>query len=84
MSANTKNLRELSVTALESGRITSELMAIAADRLDVQAAQIELLRAALAEIADYWNRDRNEEAMHDACWHAINTAEAALSGEANA
>lgn len=33
---------------------------------------------ALEEIINYWNRDRNEEAMHDACWHSISTAQEAL------
>jgi hypothetical protein len=36
------------------------------------------LREALEVIADYWNRDRNDSAMHDACWFAINTANDAL------
>ena len=44
-------------------------------------AEIARMREALAEISEYWNRDQNDEAMHDACWHAINTANAALSGE---
>lgn len=83
MNSNTKNLREFSAMTLESGRITSELLAIAADRLDIQAAEIERLRSALTEISEYWNRDQNDQAMRDACWHAVNTAEAALSGESN-
>jgi hypothetical protein len=32
-------------------------------------------RKALDHIAEYWNRDRNDTAMHNACWHAINTAD---------
>lgn len=52
MSANTKNLRELSVMPLESGRITSEFLAIAADRLEVQAAEIERLRQPWVSVAD--------------------------------
>lgn len=48
---------------------------------DAQATEIERLRTALAEISEYWNRDQNDQAMHDACWHAIDTANAALSGE---
>lgn len=39
------------------------------------------LREALKQIADYWNRDLNDEAMLDACWHAINTASAVLYKE---
>ncbi len=36
------------------------------------------MREALESIQEYWNRDRNDTAMFDACWHAIETAEAAL------
>lgn len=58
MSANTKNLRELSVMTLESGRITSELLAIAADRLEVQAAKIGRLREALQKVRPLIAADR--------------------------
>ena len=37
------------------------------------------LRAALESIDAYWNRDQNETAMANACWHAIETAQAALA-----
>jgi len=37
------------------------------------------MRESLESIAEYWNRDRNDGAMHDACWHAINAAEDALA-----
>ena len=43
-----------------------------------EEAQAELVEA-LESIAEYWNRDRNDAAMHDACWHAIETAETALA-----
>lgn len=33
---------------------------------------------ALEHIIEYWNRDRNDEAMHDALWHIIETAEKAI------
>ncbi len=42
------------------------------------AAAPELLEA-LQSIAEYWNRDQNETAMADACWHAIETAMAAIT-----
>jgi len=38
------------------------------------------LREALERIEEYWNRDQNETAMADACWNAVNTADAALKG----
>lgn len=44
-----------------------------------QSASPSGLVEALESIVEYWNRDRNDMAMHDACWHAINTAEAALA-----
>lgn len=50
---------------------------IAADRAGL-VAEIERLREALASIEEYWNRDQNETAMADACWNAVNTADAAL------
>ena len=46
------------------------------DRLEKERA--ELLEA-LKSIEDYWNQDQNETAMADACWHAINTARAAIA-----
>lgn len=81
MIANTQSLRELSAISLESARIRAEMIAIAADRIDAQAAEIERLRAALTKISEYWNRDQNDQAMLDACWYSINTADAALLGE---
>ena len=42
------------------------------------AAAPDLLEA-LQNIAEYWNQDQNEEAMADACWHAIHTARAAIA-----
>ena len=42
------------------------------------AERAELLEA-LKSIEDYWNQDQNETAMADACWHAINTARAAIA-----
>ena len=44
-------------------------------------AENEALRDALISIEEYWNRDRNEKAMADACWHAVETAHAALAAK---
>ncbi len=41
----------------------------------------ERYRDALVSIEERWNRDCNERAMHDACWHAVNTAQAALAAK---
>ena len=47
-----------------------------------QEARVIELEEALAHIVEYWNRDANEQAMHDALWHIIETAEQALSATA--
>jgi len=36
------------------------------------------LRDALVNIEEYWNRNQNEVAMADACWHAIHTSQEAI------
>jgi hypothetical protein len=36
-------------------------------------------RDALVSIEEYWNRDQNETAMADACWHAVNVAQDAIA-----
>ncbi len=51
-------------------------MSIANARL-ISAAP-ELLEA-LQHIEEYWNRDSNEQAMTDALWHIIETAQAAIA-----
>ncbi|HCI0210619.1 TPA: hypothetical protein NN553_004483 [Pseudomonas aeruginosa] len=51
-------------------------MSIANDRL--MAAAPEML-GALQHIEEYWNRDSNEQAMTDALWHIIETAQAAIA-----
>ena len=43
----------------------------------LEAAAPEMYEA-LEHILEYWNRDRNGSAMHDALWHIIETAEEAL------
>lgn len=46
--------------------------------LDLFNSRMELYEA-LQNIAEYWNQDQNPGAMVDACWHAIETAQAALA-----
>ncbi|MCK9554153.1 hypothetical protein [Aquamicrobium sp.] len=87
MTIDTQKLREAAAAASVRAFLKPEYgreIAAAADHIDAQAAEIARLREALAEISGYWNRDQNEQAMYDACWHAISTANAALSGEGNA
>ena len=43
--------------------------------------RIKRLEEALESIRERWNRDNNEGAMNDACWHAINTAAEALEAK---
>ena len=40
--------------------------------------QREKMVNALHSICEYWNQDRNDTAMFDACWYALNTAEKVL------
>jgi phosphopantetheine adenylyltransferase len=51
---------------------------------DIQCAKIrelqeriKRLEEALEAIQEYWNRDNNERAMEDACWHAWTKAKEA-------
>ena len=46
-----------------------------------QQDRIKRLEEALTSIGEYWNRDNNERAMEDACWHAVNTATDALQAK---
>ena len=48
---------------------------------DALQARVKRLEEALVSIQEYWNRDNNEGAMQDACWHAINTAIDALEAK---
>lgn len=90
MNSNTKNLREFSAMTLKSGRITSELLVIAADRLDLQAAEIERLREAITEYLEAQDAvDNNEYLFSPEKYGKLNLRrraarddlDAALSGE---
>lgn len=48
----------------------------AAQRLQLERDE---LLAALEHIREYWNRDRNEQAMSDALWRIIDTADEAIA-----
>lgn len=37
-------------------------------------ALVREAREALDHITEYWNKDRNDAAIHDALWHIIDTA----------
>ena len=50
-------------------------------QLSVANKRIKRLEEALESIQENWNRDNNERAMEDACWHAINTAAEALEAK---
>lgn len=70
--------------SIKQGQLADQAAAavIAADRAGL-VAEVERLREALASIEEYWNRDQNETAMADACWNAVNTADAALKDTSN-
>lgn len=52
---------------------------------DGARAEIEAMREAIKEahdtfvnLSEYWNKDQNEKAMADACWHTVETSLDAL------
>ena len=47
-------------------------------RIDAFRERIANLEGTLTNISEYWNQDRNDESMHDACWHAVETARQAI------
>ena len=49
--------------------------------LNAANQRIKRLEEALESIQEYWNRDNNERAMENACWHSINTASEALKAK---
>ena len=51
------------------------------DKIDAANDRIKRLEEALTSIGEYWNRDNNERAMENACWHSINTASEALKSK---
>lgn len=53
---------------------------------DAAMAEIEAMREAIREahdafvdLSEYWNKDQNEKAMADACWHTVETSSDALA-----
>jgi hypothetical protein len=49
-------------------------------------AEVEAMREAIREahdtfvnLSEYWNKDQNEKAMADACWHTVETSLDALA-----
>ena len=61
--------------------IASNTMVEATATIQSLRARIKRLEEALESIQENWNRDNNERAMEDACWHAINTASEALEAK---
>ena len=49
--------------------------AVAKKNIDTE---IKKLVEVLISIHEYWNRDNNEKAMEDACWHTVETSEQIL------
>lgn len=65
--ANAKLIAEAGTVANETGKTPRQL-----------AEENKVLLDALISISEYWNRDRNDGAMHDALWHIINVSESAI------
>lgn len=65
----------------EKPRRSVEIIKQLESERDALKAYVKRLEDALGSIQEYWNRDNNEGAMQDACWHAINTAIDALEAK---
>ncbi|MEX3933316.1 hypothetical protein AB4Y32_16185 [Paraburkholderia phymatum] len=72
-----------------NANFTEEVTTVSVDELRAEVAILNgalheaeekesALIEALEHIVEYWNRDRNDAAMHNALWHIIETAESAL------
>jgi chromosome segregation ATPase len=72
--------RELNAATSEIARLTSKVDQLY-EGAEEQNQRIKRLEEALESIREYWNRDNNERAMEDACWHAINRASEALEAK---
>ena len=49
--------------------------------LNAANERIKRLEDALVSIREYWNRDKNQRAMVDACWYAIDKSSEALEAK---
>lgn len=59
--------------------VAESIAAELANKYAAAMERVKRLEEALVFISEYWNRDNNERAMEDACWHAVETAVAALT-----
>ena len=58
--------------------LTEKVIPNIQEKLEAAEKERDDLLEVLKNIEEYWNQDQNETAMADACWHAINTARAAI------
>ena len=83
--SDTPRMKAAQMAAMEY--MTGDVYRVGCDierELNAANERIKRLEEALECIREYWNRDNNERAMEDACWHAINTTSEALEpNEAN-
>jgi len=63
---------------VERDKLFDEAYQIRIERDEAMKLSLKF-RDALVSIEEYWNRDQNETAMADACWHAVNMAHDALA-----
>lgn len=80
-------LKDMQVVDVEVVPINSRIQRAAAALAALPPQRDELVEelvGALVSIEEYWNQDRNDQAMFDACWHAIGTAREALAKAAQA
>jgi hypothetical protein len=78
MSDTPRTDAEFSDDYYTSGYVPTELAQQLERELAAALAQRDKALVALNSIREYWNQDRNDKAMFDACQYAVNTAEEVL------
>ena len=74
---NQQMARNFEMCAEDVHMLKTALRAKDADYVALRA-RVAKLEEALGNIVEYWNKDENEAAMADACWHNVETARRAL------
>lgn len=76
-----KEIQELKLINKNSNKVLADKCDALSECSKKSVKEIEGLRESLENIIEYWNKDRNDKAMHDALWYMIGEAEQALTGE---
>ena len=82
MIGETPRMKAAQMAAME--HMTGDVYRVGCDierELNAANERVKRLEEALESIREYWNRDNNQRAMVDACWHAIDKASEALEAK---